>query len=159
MTNRPEASVKRLDIARAVAERLGTLSVTQVDQVIEVTFNEIARQVYAGKVVKISGYAIFERVIRQARVARNPRTGEVLKVKSKKVLRFRPGTRLSQAAAHTHRPDPVSFERTPAQRKAAARKERERKAAAAKKRAEAVARAKADIEAQQTSDDQDAASA
>ena len=46
--------------------------------------------VESGRQVSIAGLGIFETMIRQARSARNPQTGETLTVPSKRVPKFRP---------------------------------------------------------------------
>jgi len=46
--------------------------------------------VETGRQVSIAGLGIFETMVRQARSARNPQTGETLTVPSKRVPKFRP---------------------------------------------------------------------
>jgi DNA-binding protein HU-beta len=52
----------------------------------------VQREVKAGRKVSISGFGVFEKRERAARTARNPRTGEAVKVKKTNVPSFRPGT-------------------------------------------------------------------
>lgn len=52
----------------------------------------VQREVKAGRKVSISGFGVFEKRARAARTARNPRTGEAVKVKKTNVPSFRPGT-------------------------------------------------------------------
>jgi DNA-binding protein HU-beta len=52
----------------------------------------VQREVKAGRKVSISGFGVFEKRERAARIARNPRTGEAVKVKKTNVPSFRPGT-------------------------------------------------------------------
>jgi DNA-binding protein HU-beta len=49
-----------------------------------------------GDRVALSGFGVFERRERAARTARNPRTGEAVKVKKSAAPAFRPGTRFKQ---------------------------------------------------------------
>jgi DNA-binding protein HU-beta len=51
----------------------------------------IVRAVQKGDSVTITGFGVFERRRRAARVARNPRTGETVRVKPTSVPAFRPG--------------------------------------------------------------------
>lgn len=51
----------------------------------------VQREVKAGRKVSISGFGVFEKRERAARIARNPRTGEAVKVKKTNVPSFRPG--------------------------------------------------------------------
>lgn len=61
----------------------------------------INRAVAKGEKVSISGFGTFEKVDRPARKARNPRTGESVRVKKTAVPKFRPGTGLKSVAAGT----------------------------------------------------------
>src|ERR1700738_1182332 len=51
----------------------------------------VVRAVQKGESVTITGFGVFEQRRRAARVARNPRTGETVKVKPTSVPAFRPG--------------------------------------------------------------------
>ena len=52
---------------------------------------EIQNTVTKGDKVSITGFGVFEKRVRAARTARNPRTGESVKVKKTSVPAFRPG--------------------------------------------------------------------
>lgn len=52
----------------------------------------VVRTVQAGENVTITGFGVFEKRSRAARVARNPRTGETVRVAPTSVPSFRPGT-------------------------------------------------------------------
>ena len=75
-----EAIQKQTEVARADIDRvLGSFI-----QVTEATVKK-------GDKVSLVGFGTFERRERKARVARNPRTGETVRVKATKVPAFRPG--------------------------------------------------------------------
>jgi DNA-binding protein HU-beta len=59
--------------------------------VIDATIDQIQRSVKKGDKVTIPGFGTFSRRARSARTARNPRTGESIKVKASKVPAFKPG--------------------------------------------------------------------
>lgn len=54
-------------------------------------FDTVRNQVKLGNKVSIAGFGVFENMTRKGRVARNPLTGENVKVPTKKVPKFRPG--------------------------------------------------------------------
>jgi DNA-binding protein HU-beta len=54
----------------------------------------ITRQTAAGEKVSITGFGVFEKVPRPARMVRNPRTGERKRAKATAVPRFRAGSDL-----------------------------------------------------------------
>ena len=58
---------------------------------VEELVDAIVRAVHKGDSVTITGFGVFERRHRAARVARNPRTGETVNVRPTSVPAFRPG--------------------------------------------------------------------
>src|SRR5215204_6814313 len=54
----------------------------------------ITRKTAAGEKVSITGFGVFEKVSRAARMVRNPRSGERQRAKATAVPRFRAGTDL-----------------------------------------------------------------
>jgi DNA-binding protein HU-beta len=63
----------------------------QATEAVEHVVDTIVRAVHKGESVTITGFGVFEQRRRAARVARNPRTGETVKVKPTSVPAFRPG--------------------------------------------------------------------
>lgn len=78
------------ELIDSVASSVGE-SKRLVGDVIEATINTIESQVKRGERVSIPGFGTFERRNRSARTARNPRTGEEIKVAATKVPAFKPG--------------------------------------------------------------------
>jgi DNA-binding protein HU-beta len=64
--------------------------------VIDATIDQIQRSVKKGDKVTIPGFGTFSRRARSARTARNPRTGESIKVRASKVPAFKPGAGFKQ---------------------------------------------------------------
>ena len=62
----------------------------QADELLTSLVEIITATVAAGEDVAISGFAKFRRIDRPARLARNPATGETVKVKAKRVARITP---------------------------------------------------------------------
>jgi DNA-binding protein HU-beta len=62
----------------------------QADELVTSFVEIITATVAAGEDVAISGFAKFRRIDRPARLARNPATGETVKVKAKRVARITP---------------------------------------------------------------------
>src|ERR1044072_1540330 len=63
----------------------------------------IVRAVHKGDSVAITGFGVFEQRRRAARVARNPRTGETVKVKPTSVPAFRPGAQFKAVVSGAQR--------------------------------------------------------
>ena len=66
---------------------------------VEHIVDTIVRAVHKGDSVTITGFGVFEQRRRAARVARNPRTGETVKVKPTSVPAFRPGAQFKAVVA------------------------------------------------------------
>jgi DNA-binding protein HU-beta len=82
--------VNKAELIEALAARLGDrkAATTALDAVL----TEVQAAVTKGDRVAITGFGVFEKRVRGARTARNPRTGEAVKVKKTSVPTFRPGT-------------------------------------------------------------------
>ena len=70
---------------------------------VEHIVDTIVRAVHKGDSVTITGFGVFEQRRRAARVARNPRTGETVKVKPTSVPAFRPGAQFKAIVAGTQK--------------------------------------------------------
>ena len=81
--------MNKAELIETLAARLGDRkrASAALDGIVE----EIQRAVAEGQRVTISGFGVFERRDREARTARNPRTGETVKVAKTSVPAFRPG--------------------------------------------------------------------
>jgi DNA-binding protein HU-beta len=66
-----------------------------LDSVVDV----ITRSVSKGEKVVITGFGAFERSVRKAGTARNPRTGDTVKTRRKYVPKFRPGNELKEVVS------------------------------------------------------------
>jgi DNA-binding protein HU-beta len=88
--------MNKADIVEAVHGKLNGTKV-QAEEVVDMVFDSITSSLKKGEEVSIAGFGIFLTKQRQARQARNPRTGEMVSVPSMKVPKFRPGKALKEA--------------------------------------------------------------
>jgi len=84
--------MNKAELIDVLTEKLGTDRRTATEAV-EHVVDTIVRAVHRGDSVTITGFGVFEQRRRAARVARNPRTGETVKVKPTSVPAFRPGAK------------------------------------------------------------------
>ncbi|WP_342746043.1 HU family DNA-binding protein [Actinoalloteichus hoggarensis] len=93
-SSREGPKVNKAELVDALSQRLGDKKTAgaAVDELLDV----IVRSVNKGDKVNISGFGVFEKRARAARTARNPRTGEAVKVKKTTVPAFRPGTNFKE---------------------------------------------------------------
>ena len=78
------------------AQLIDTLSVRlgsrrAANEAVDAVIDTITRAVSSGERVAITGFGVFEKVARPARVGRNPRTGESVKIKKTSVPKFKAG--------------------------------------------------------------------
>ena len=82
--------LNKKELIDSVASATGESKRTVTD-VLDEAIDQIQRQVKKGERVALPGFGTFSRRARAARTARNPRTGEPIKVKASKVPAFKPG--------------------------------------------------------------------
>ena len=83
-------------IVEAVDGILNTTKV-QAEQIVDKVFDSIVGSLKKGEEVSVAGLGIFSVKQRAARDARNPRTGETVKVPAMKVPKFRAAKALKDA--------------------------------------------------------------
>jgi len=83
-------------IVEAVNGVLNTTKV-QAEQIVDKVFDSIVASLKKGEEVSVAGLGIFSVKQRAARDARNPRTGETVKVAAMKVPKFRAAKALKEA--------------------------------------------------------------
>jgi DNA-binding protein HU-beta len=82
--------MNKAELIDVLTEKLGS-DRRQATAAVENVVDTIVRAVHKGDSVTITGFGVFEQRRRAARVARNPRTGETVRVKPTSVPAFRPG--------------------------------------------------------------------
>ncbi len=78
-------------------QKIGDFSKRQAKEIVEGIFESITNSLAKGEEVAIPGFGTFRVVKRPAREARNPRTGEKIRVPAKVVPKFRPAKVLKEA--------------------------------------------------------------
>lgn len=81
--------MNKAQLVEAVADQLGGRKAAA--DAVDAVLDTIVRAVVAGDRVSVTGFGSFEKVDRPARYARNPQTGERVRVKKTSVPRFRAG--------------------------------------------------------------------
>jgi DNA-binding protein HU-beta len=92
-----EALVNKAELIEAMSGRLGDRK--SAAAALDAVLSEIQNAVTKGEKVSIAGFGVFEKRDRAARTARNPRTGETVKVKKTSVPAFRPGQTFKELVA------------------------------------------------------------
>ena len=128
--------MNKAELIDSIAGRLGDKRTA--NEAVEAVIDTITRTVARGEKVAITGFGIFEKVERAARMARNPATGARVKVKKTSVPKFRAGTQLKAVVSGATKLGPVKA----APAKTAPARGRAASAAAGKKTAGKKAAAK-----------------
>jgi DNA-binding protein HU-beta len=116
--------VNRSQLLNEFAAR-NDLSRKEADAVLTSLTDLITESVAKGEDVAISGFAKFRRIDRPARMARNPATGEMVKVAAKRVARITPLKAFKDAVLSGKAPKKAAKKapaRKPAAKKAAPKK-------------------------------------
>ncbi|MEO5706861.1 MAG: integration host factor subunit beta [Alteraurantiacibacter sp.] len=72
------------------------LRIEEVEQVVDIFFDEIATRLAEGGRVELRGFGTFSTRQRDARTGRNPRTGTSVPVPAKRVPYFKPGKEMRE---------------------------------------------------------------
>ncbi|MFF0095754.1 HU family DNA-binding protein [Streptomyces canus] len=81
--------MNKAQLVEAIADKVGGRQ--QAADAVDAVLDAIVRATVAGDRVSVTGFGSFEKVDRPARYARNPQTGERVRVKKTSVPRFRAG--------------------------------------------------------------------
>lgn len=81
--------MNKAQLVEAIADKVGGRQ--QAAEAVDAVLDAIVRAVVGGDRVSVTGFGSFEKVDRPARYARNPQTGERVRVKKTSVPRFRAG--------------------------------------------------------------------
>jgi DNA-binding protein HU-beta len=102
--------VNKAELIDALSARLGDKRAAT--QALDAVLAEIQTAVTKGDKVAITGFGVFEKKVRAARTARNPRTGEAVKVKKTSVPAFRPGAGFRELVASGKVPKVAAAKKT-----------------------------------------------
>ena len=127
--------MNKAELIDALAARLGEKKTASA--ALDAVLAEIQAVVTKGDKVSITGFGVFEKRVRAARMARNPRTGEAVKVKKTAIPAFRAGASFKEMVASGKAPAPAKKAAAKTTAKAAPAKKAAAKTTAAKKTAPA----------------------
>ncbi|MHA6332281.1 MAG: integration host factor subunit beta [Erythrobacter sp.] len=87
----------RSELLQLLANDNPDLRADEVEQVVDIFFEEITQRLAEGGRVELRGFGAFSTREREARQGRNPRTGEPVDVPAKRVPYFKPGKEMRNA--------------------------------------------------------------
>ncbi len=81
----------RSELVQKLAQDNPGLPTQTIDKIVDLVFESIVDRLAAGGRVELRGFGAFTTRAREARLGRNPRTGEEVQVPAKRVAHFKPG--------------------------------------------------------------------
>ena len=88
-------ALTKAEVAAHLSEEIG-LSKREAKEFVESFFEEIKSTLESGSPVKISGFGGFELKDKGERPGRNPKTGEDIPIKARRVVTFKAGQKLKE---------------------------------------------------------------
>lgn len=86
----------RSELLQSLAADNPELRPEEIEQVVDVFFDEIAERLSEGGRVELRGFGTFSTREREGRIGRNPRTGAAVEVPPKRVPYFKPGKEMRE---------------------------------------------------------------
>jgi DNA-binding protein HU-beta len=96
MAEAKQAVISLKQISADLAEK-HDLPKKQMTEVVDALFDNLAKNLRKGAKIRVPGFGIFVVAKRAARMGRNPATGEPIKIKASKKVRFRPAKELKES--------------------------------------------------------------
>ncbi|MBC3767317.1 integration host factor subunit alpha [Neptunicella marina] len=86
-------ALTKAEMADHLFEKLG-INKRDAKELVEAFFEEVREALEAGEQVKLSGFGNFDLRQKNERPGRNPKTGEDIPIRARRVVTFRPGQKL-----------------------------------------------------------------
>ena len=86
----------RSELVQKLCQDFPDLTQREVESVVSAVFDSITDQLAQGGRVELRGFGAFSTRKRDARLGRNPRTGESVQVDAKRVPYFKPGKEMRE---------------------------------------------------------------
>ena len=86
-------ALTKAEMAEHLFEKLG-MNKRDAKDLVEAFFEEVREALESGEQVKLSGFGNFDLRQKSERPGRNPKTGEDIPIKARRVVTFRPGQKL-----------------------------------------------------------------
>lgn len=87
--------IRKNEIIERLANEHG-ITLTSGKEIVDYLLDEIKKELKNGNEVELSGFGKFTAIQKEARIARNPRTGEKMEVPAKKAVKFKAGKQFSE---------------------------------------------------------------
>lgn len=89
-------TLTKADLSELLFQRLG-LNKREAKDMVDAFYEEIALALESGEEVKLSGFGVFQLLDKPTRPGRNPKTGEDIPIKARRVTTFHASIKLKLA--------------------------------------------------------------
>ncbi|MEN2993957.1 MAG: HU family DNA-binding protein [Thermodesulfovibrio sp.] len=89
--------MKKSDLIERVSKKVDILTKKQIETIIDMIFECMKDTLSKGEKIEIRGFANFRVKQRPERIARNPKTGQQIKVPAQRVISFKMSKALKEA--------------------------------------------------------------
>lgn len=97
-------ALTKAEMAEHLFEKLG-MNKRDSKDLVESFFEEVREALESGEQVKLSGFGNFDLRQKNERPGRNPKTGEDIPIRARRVVTFRPGQKLKSRVENTEPSD------------------------------------------------------
>ncbi len=80
--------MKKSDLVQEIASRKN-LTIKDATKIVTIIINEITDALFLGDRAEFRGFGVFSSKLREERIARNPKTGDIIKVERKLIPHFK----------------------------------------------------------------------
>ena len=101
------SAITKADIAKMLCNSVG-LNKRESKEIVEIFFEEIREALETGHQVKLSGFGNFDLRDKSERPGRNPKTGDEIPIKPRRVVTFHAGQKLKAKVETLEREDESS---------------------------------------------------
>lgn len=84
------------ELIKLIAGKNKELSLKDADKLVNVVFDEMSNALAEGRRIELRGFGAFSIRERDARIARNPKTGKQVKLEKRKSIYFRAGKEINE---------------------------------------------------------------
>jgi integration host factor beta subunit len=84
------------DLVSAVADRMSHISKKDTETIVHSVFESMAEALKRGERIEIRGFGSFQVKVRESREGRNPKTGQLVKIPTKRTPFFKVGKELKE---------------------------------------------------------------
>lgn len=97
----PQATVTKKELVDRIAEKRPDINKTIISDVVQIFLQSVEDSLVDGRRVELRDFGVFSPKDRDARTARNPKTGEAVKVPATRVATYKVGKQLKERLAST----------------------------------------------------------